>query len=181
MPSPDTADMLYRGAWLDVRRRDGREFMLRNHCKGVAIIVAVTEAGELLLCEQYRVPVGARVLELPAGLIGDAPGLEGETKLDAAKRELLEETGYEARTLTQLAAGPVSPGISSEMMDVFYTDRLIRRHEGGGDDSEAITVHAVRLEEVPAFIRSCEQNGIMADLKLFMGLYFAQLQHSKTS
>ena len=71
-------------------------------------MVAVTAENELLLVEQYRPPPNARVIELPAGLAGDDDG--AETLTDAARRELLEETGYHAGSLVKVAEGPASAG-----------------------------------------------------------------------
>ena len=62
----------YRGRYLSLLERDGWEFASRCNASGVVVLIAITDAGELLLIEQYRKPVQAPVVELPAGLVGDA-------------------------------------------------------------------------------------------------------------
>lgn len=169
-PSKET---LFSGNWLDVVHEQGREYMVRKICTGIAIIIAINDDGKLILTEQYRVPVHGRVLELPAGMAGDEVGKEDERVIDAAKRELLEETGYEAATIRQVAEGPIFSGISSEVMTFFYTDDIKKIGEGGGNESEDITVHEVPLEEVEVYISQKEADGMLIDPKLYMGLYFA--------
>jgi len=167
MSTPET---LFSGDWLDVCRAEGREYMVRKICTGVAIITAVTDQHELILTEQYRVPVQSRVLELPAGMAGDEKGKEQESIEEAAKRELLEETGYEALELIKEAEGPISPGISSETMTFFFTQKVVKRHAGGGNESEDITVHTVPIHRIHEFMDEARQRGIMIDPKICMGL-----------
>ena len=85
----------FEGRYLSLRERDGWEFASRSNASSVVVLVAVTPAEEIVLVEQYRKPVEARVIELPAGLVGDL-GDPDEPILDAAARELEEETGYAA-------------------------------------------------------------------------------------
>ena len=87
-------------------------------------IVAVAD-GRLILTEQYRRPVDARVLDLPAGLI------EKFSAEETAKRELEEETGFACDGVDLLASGPTSPGITSEIVR-FYRARNARPHGKGG-------------------------------------------------
>jgi hypothetical protein len=61
----------YKGRFLGLKERDHWEYAYRTNASGVVVLVPVTDAGELVLVEQYRIPVKSRVLELPAGLVGD--------------------------------------------------------------------------------------------------------------
>ena len=92
----------------------GWEFVERVGSSGVVSIVAVTDAGELVLTEQVRRSVGGPVIDLPAGLVGDEKGAHDESFLAAARRELLEETGFAARRFVLLGESPTSPGLTSE-------------------------------------------------------------------
>ena len=92
----------------------GWEFVERVGSSGVVSIVAVTDAGELVLTEQVRRSVGGPVIDLPAGLVGDEKGTRDESFLAAARRELLEETGFAARRFVLLGESPTSPGLTSE-------------------------------------------------------------------
>lgn len=150
---------------------EGWEYVERPRVSGIAVIVAVTREDRLLLVEQYRRPVGGRVLELPAGLAGDVAGHEGEDLADAARRELLEETGYEAGTMTPLAQGPPSVGVTSEVVTFFRAEGLRKAGPGGGDGTEAIVVHEVPSREVDAFLRSRAAGGLLVDPKVYAGLY----------
>lgn len=87
---------------------------------GAVAVVALDEAGQVLLIRQYRHPVGRLLWELPAGLRDVA----GEPLHLAAARELLEETGYQAADWRVLVDFYSSPGISTERIRVFLAQDL---------------------------------------------------------
>jgi ADP-ribose pyrophosphatase len=159
-----------------MRSRGGWEYATRNIARPAVGIVAVTDAGDVVLVEQHRPPVGRKVIELPAGLSGDIVGQEDEALLEAAKRELLEETGYVAERWTELLAGYSSPGLTDESITLFLAEGLQQAGPGGGDPSESITVHEVPLDDVLAWLNS---KSAVADLKLLAGL-FAASEHLRS-
>ena len=161
---------VYAGRHLSMRIRGGWEFAVRNTPRPAVGIVAVTDAGNVVLVEQHRPPVDRTVIELPAGLSGDIAGNEDESLLDAAQRELLEETGYAAGRWTELVSGYSSPGLTDESLTLFLAEDLKREGPGGGDQGESIVVHEVPLAEVFTWLK---QQGATADLKLLAGLYAA--------
>ncbi len=164
--------MLAEGRFARLVAQDGWEWVERVNSSGAAVIVAVTENSELLLVEQYRIPLGRPVIELPAGLAGDIAGSEHEDLAEAARRELLEETGYEASRMTPLVEGPSSAGLASETYTMFLAREAHRVGLGGGDHSEDIRVHVVPLDQVPAWLEAKRGDGIMVDPKVYAGLYF---------
>src|SRR6476469_7394985 len=94
-------EILYEGPWLRLVRRGHWESCERTHGQGMAvIIVACTPQDDVLFVEQYRVPLGARTIEMPAGLVGDDHATD--TLEDAARRELIEETGWKAADVNVL-------------------------------------------------------------------------------
>ena len=161
---------LHRGSHLSLVARGHWEFATRNLQSPAVGIVAITDDGNIVLVEQFRPPVGRTVIELPAGLAGDLPGEEDEALLEAAKRELLEETGYTARQWTELSGGYSSPGLTDESIVLFLAEGLQKQGAGGGDGSEQITVHEVAFPQVAQWL---QRNNAVADLKLFAGLYSA--------
>jgi len=163
--------VLSQGRHLRFVADDGWEYVERNVVTGIAVIVAVTGEGRLLLVEQYRPPVRQRVIELPAGLAGDEPGLESEELATAAARELLEETGYEAETMIELVSGPPSVGVSSEVITFFRAEGLRRTGPGGGAGSESIVLHEIELDRVDAFLAEKAGQGLLVDPKVYAGLY----------
>ncbi len=82
--------ILCEGKFLALVKEGRWEYVDRIGSTGAASIVAVTDEQKLLLVEQHRIPVHARTIELPAGIVGDEPGGTSETLAEAAKRELLE-------------------------------------------------------------------------------------------
>jgi ADP-ribose pyrophosphatase len=172
MPSVAGRRILAEGRFLRFVEEDGWEFVERPAVTGVAVVVAVTAERRLLLVEQYRPPVGAHVIELPAGLVGDVPGAEGEELAVAARRELLEETGYAADGMTPLAAGPPSVGVSSEVVTFFRASGLRRAGPGGGEGAERIALHEVPLAEAAAWLEARARAGLLVDPKVWAGLYF---------
>lgn len=164
---------LGQGKWLRLIDDGGWEYVERRRTTGIAVIVAVTDAREMLFVEQYRKPVAATCIELPAGLAGDIAGQEDEALLVAARRELIEETGYDAREWEVLSSGPPSAGLSSEIITFVRAEGLKRKGAGGGDDSEEIVVHVVPLRNVRRWLRTKADAGALIDPKVWAGLFFA--------
>lgn len=155
-----------------MKERDHWEYAYRTNASGVVVIVPVTEAGELVLVEQYRVPVNSRVMELPAGLVGDDAD-PGESLQQAAQRELIEETGFRAASFQELLTCPSTPGMSDEIVTIYFASGLQRVGPGGGDGSEDIIVHIVPLVEVEGWLEARLAEGILLDPKIYAGLFWA--------
>lgn len=153
--------------------REGHwEYVDRVNATGAALILAVTPEQKILLVEQYRIPVHTRTVELPAGIIGDEPGLSAELHAEAARRELLEETGYAAEHIEALTTGPACSGITSERVTLFRATGLRRTHKGGGVAHEDITVHEVMLDEIVPWLEAKARTGVLIDPKVYAGLFF---------
>jgi ADP-ribose pyrophosphatase len=165
-------ETLFNGRWLVLRRRGTWEFVERVNPRGAVIIVALTPADELLLVEQYRVPIARRTIEMPAGLVGDRAGGEDEGFLESAARELEEETGWRAGRLEIVMGGPSSAGMSTELMTFVRAFDLTEVGPGGGDASEEILVHRVPRARCAAFLAAKMAEGYAIDPKLYAGLYF---------
>jgi ADP-ribose pyrophosphatase len=163
----------YHGRYLDLLERDGWEFASRSNASGVVVIVAVTGEGEIVLVEQYRKPVQASVIELPAGLVGDLNDPD-ESILDAAHRELEEETGFRAAHMELLMACPSSAGMSDEVITFVLATGLQRVGPGGGDASENIEVAVVPLDRIDHWLALQQGAGKPMDPKIFAALYWLQ-------
>lgn len=169
-PFPRT--VVYTGKFLALVKEGHWEYAHRTNATGAAIIVAVTDEQKLLLVEQYRIPVHARTIELPAGIIGDEPDSAAEAHAEAARRELVEETGYEAGHIEALTHGPASGGLASETVTLFLATKLHRVGVGGGVAHEDITVHEVPLRDIDDWLAAKAKTGCLVDPKIYGGLYF---------
>jgi ADP-ribose pyrophosphatase len=169
---------VWEGKFLRIKVSGRWEYAERPNSPAGIVIVAVTPEGHLLLTEQYRIPVGKNTVELPAGLAGDEQ-YRGEEYLEAAKRELREETGYEAGHWEELAGGPPSAGLSNEMVVFFRAAKLRRVGAGGGEGPEDIKVHHVPLEEVPRWLKEKQRQGLLIDPKIYVGLFFLNNPENK--
>jgi len=161
----------YCGNYLAIKERDGWEFASRTNARGVAVVIPVTESGQLVLVEQYRIPVQRRVLELPAGLVGDGDN-PTESMLDGALRELEEETGFRASEMARVLRCPSTAGLSDEMITFFLARGLRRTGPGGGDSSEEIEVHLVDLNKADEWLAQREASGVYLDPKIYAALYW---------
>lgn len=161
------------GRYLRLVRRGTWEYVTRVSGPNVVAVVPITDDGRVLLVEQHRVPVGRTCIEIPAGLVGDHGSPEGESMEAAARRELLEETGYEAERLIELAGGPTTPGLSDETMTFFLATRLRRVGAAVGDGHEEITLHEVPLAGLREWLEKMAAAGKAADVKVYAGLALA--------
>lgn len=157
--------IVYEGKHVIVLERDGWEFVERKKAKTAVVILARTAEGKIVLTEQFRRPVDARVIDFAAGLVGDK-GNEDEAA--TARRELEEETGYRCDAVERLASGPTSPGITSETIAFFLASGL----ERVGSGEEEITVHEVAPDAIEEWLRARERDGALIDIKVWAGLHF---------
>lgn len=163
------AETRYEGKYIRMVARDRWEYAERTNCHSVVVVVAV-DGNDLLVTEQFRVPVGRTVLELPAGLAGDVEGAADEDGSEAARRELIEETGFDAREVTFLASGPSSAGLSNETVSFYHARGLKRVSDGGGIGDERIVVHRVPLTRAVAWLREATERGHIVDPKVYAAL-----------
>lgn len=163
---------LHQGRFLRLVRDRHWEYVQRVNSSGAAFIAAVTDAGELLLVEQERLPLQARTIELPAGMIGDDAGFADESIEASALRELEEETGYRGARAEILLSGPVAAGMTSEMLHLVRIHELQRVGDGGGVDGENIQVHRVPLTEIDAWLQARAAEGLLVEPRIYAALYF---------
>ena len=166
------AILLKRGKYMDFWREGYWEYVKRNNCTGIVIVLAVTTKNELILTEQFRVPVGKKVIEFPAGLANDLDLVKRESLAQAAKRELFEEAGYTARRIVKIFEGPTSGGSSADIITIMRAYDLRKVSAGGGDHTEAIKVYTVPLSKVERWLVQKRQAGSLVDPKIYAGLYF---------
>ena len=129
----------------------------------------MTPEDKVLFVEQFRIPLQARTIEMPAGLVGDVDS--GESIEQSAIRELEEETGWTAEHAQVLMIGPTSSGASSEKIAFVRASGLRKVGAGGGDPSEDITVHEVPRSAAAAWLAGKLGQGYELDAKLWAGLW----------
>lgn len=138
------------------------EAVERINCEGIVAVVPFTGSGTVLMIRQFRPPVSGYVVELPAGLCDI-----GESFEEAAARELIEETGYSARSLTYLMKGPMSSGASSEILNVYVATDLTFVGIGKRDETEKIEVLEVSLANLGSELIRLQEEGNYIDLKIY--------------
>lgn len=160
---------VYRGSFIDVFVQDvtlpnGKKIHPHEYVdhKGAVAILPIVDDEHIIMIRNYRFVVDKVLWELPAGLIDD-----GESLATAARRELLEETGYAAETVDPLMNFYTSPGFCNEEIHVFTAKNLT--HEGQRlDDGEDISVEIVSWRQVLEMIRT----GAIVDAKTLAALLF---------
>ena len=170
MPEIET---LFSTRWLAMYRIDTWDFVCRPQTDSCVGILAETPEQEIVLIEQFRVPVQRRVIEVPAGLVGDEEEFAGESLAETARRELLEETGYAAESMELLVKSPTSAGMTSEYTFLFHATNLTRHHDGGGVSGEDIAVHLVPKSNLRAWLKQKESEGLAIDFKIHAAMWAA--------
>jgi ADP-ribose pyrophosphatase len=165
----DQAKTMCEGKYLRLVRRGHWEYAERTNAGSAVIVIAVTPENKLVFVEQFRIPMNANTIEMPAGLVGDVDA--HDTLEEAARRELLEETGWLASEVKVLMVGPTSSGMSNEVVAFVRARGLTRVHAGGGDETENITVHEVPVADAPRWLAAKMAEGYGMDAKLWAGLW----------
>jgi ADP-ribose pyrophosphatase len=164
LPPPE---VMWEGKYVRAVRRGKWEYAGRTNDIRAVVILAEYE-GRVILIDQPRVTLGARCVELPAGLIGDEdPEATVET---AAVKELEEETGFTAERVERLGDFYASPGMLSESFTLVRAHGVRRIGDGGGDDNEDINVHLIARSDIPNFLEQKRAEGFAIDVKLLIFL-----------
>lgn len=164
-------EVKWQGKFIAAKQRGRWEYVGRSRGIKAAVILAIEEAADgryVILVDQFRVPLGKRCIELPAGLVGDHG--EDEDASIAAMRELEEETGYSAEGMENLGEYYSSPGMVSESFTLFRALKLTRIGDGGGVDGEDILVHRVALSGLSSFLSEKRAEGYAIDVKMLLML-----------
>jgi ADP-ribose pyrophosphatase len=158
-----------------IRNEATGQAVTRSHLRhpGICVIAPISDDGSIVLMRQYRYAADEYLWELSAGTLEgreeNARMIPTETPEECARRELLEETGYEARVWEKVCECYVMPGIGDELLHVFFARGLTRR-EQSLDEGEIITeLRAFSPEELRAMI----ERGEIRDAKTLVGLFYA--------
>jgi len=143
-------ELRWQGRFIAAKTRGRWEYVSRTRNIRAAVILA-TDDGHVILVEQFRVPLGRRTIELPAGLVG-------------------EETGYRAGQIETLGEFYSSPGMVTEAFTLFHATALEKVGAGGGVGDEDITVHRVALTEIDAFLAAKRGEGFGIDTRMLLFL-----------
>jgi ADP-ribose pyrophosphatase len=158
---------MWEGKYISALKRGRWEYVSRTGSTNAVVILAEHD-GKVILIEQYRVPVGRRCLELPAGLVGDED--EHATIEGTAVKELEEETGFTCEHVERLGEFQSSPGMVAESFTLVRAHGVRKVGDGGGTEHEDIAVHLVTREDIPAFVQSRRDAGSAVDVKLLLFL-----------
>lgn len=171
MTDSEEERIVWQGKFVTAKVRGKWEYVSRAQGIRAAVILAIDTddlgVQHAILVEQFRVPLGRRCIELPAGLIGDGEDLDEAAEL-AGARELEEETGYAAARMENLGEFHSSPGMVTESFTLLRAHGLTKVGPGGGTPGEDITVHRVPLAELADFIAARRALGDAIDVRLLM-------------
>lgn len=148
-------DTLFRHRLFELRREQlerpggGRREALVLDAPAWVNVVALGDDQRVLLVRQWRFGIGAPTLEIPGGMVDP-----GETPLDAARRELLEETGFVAARWSELGAVDPNPAFLTNRCTTFLAEGLERVGEPVGDGEEEIEVESAAVGELAALVAS---------------------------
>lgn len=146
-PGPDLGILNVRFDWLKHPTEDRTLKRLVLESVDWINVVALTEDGQSVMVEQYRFGVGSCTLETPGGMVDS-----GETPLQAAQRELKEETGYSGGRWKSLGAVQPNPAIHSHLCHHFLAEGVTKNDSQDLGQGEAIAVHLYTIDQVRSAI-----------------------------
>ena len=161
--------VMWQGKYVSALKRGRWEFVSRTGSTNAVVVLAEHE-GKVILIDQYRVPLGRRCLELPAGLVGDED--EHATVEETAVKELEEETGFTCDRVERLGDFHSSPGMVAESFTLVRAHGVRKVGDGAGTEHEEIDVHLVAREDIPAFVAERRGQGVAVDVKLLIFMNF---------
>ncbi len=159
-------EIVWQGKFITTKKRGRWEYVGRARGIRAAVILAVDDEDHVILVDQYRVPLGRRCIELPAGLVGDSDDNPDENTALAGARELEEETGYRPGRMEVIGEFFSSPGMVSESFTLLRAHDLVKVGEGGGVENEDITVHRVPLAGIMETVERFRKEGYAIDVKI---------------
>ena len=164
----ESEQIVWQGKFLTTKTCGRWEYVSRARGIRAAVILAIDPEDHVILVEQYRIPLGKRCIELPAGLVGDSEEVAGEDAAAAAARELEEETGFRAARMENIGEFYSSPGMVTESFTLLRAHGLTRVGEGGGTEGEDITVHRVPRAAISAAVAQWRADGMGIDTRLLL-------------
>jgi len=168
------AEVLHDSFYSEEQVASTRETMERGDA--VAVLLHETDTGSLLFVNQFRYPVTKNdtgwLIELPAGKIE-----EGEDAADCARREVLEELGYETNTLESICHCYMSPGGSTERTFIFYAEvtAASKTAKGGGLSLEKEDIQLYR--HAVNSLREALASGFFNDAKTLLAIQWFLLEY----
>jgi ADP-ribose pyrophosphatase len=169
-PKPNKSELIYQGRVFKLFRDN---VTLQNNRSvnldvirhpGAAAIVALTDHNEIFLLKQYRYAAGGFIWEIPAGTVDP-----GESPLECAQREIVEEAGVSADSWDKIGEITPVPGYSDERIHLFLAQDLKGARQDL-DDDEIIDIHKINFKEVLSMVYS----GEISDAKTIAGIFLAQ-------
>ncbi len=137
------------------------------HKRDFALTIPILQSGEFVMVEQYRYPVKAVTLEFPKGSANP-----NEQLIDCAKRELSEETGYQAKNIKSLGQYYLAPGIMDQSFEVFLATNLIPGKQNLDASEQGLTVKLIKSSNIESLI----QNQTIKDIETITSYFIYKLQ-----
>ena len=169
-------ETLWKGKYLETvlityKDKNGKirnwEAVNRINTTDVVVIIPITQNREILLIRQFRPALDSYAIEFPAGLVEPAEGL-----LESAKRELIEETGYESENLILLSEGVISTGVNMEKWNIVVAQNIKEapaelKKKYPADENEDIEIFFVPLDSLYSALESFRAKGNEVDLRIY--------------
>jgi len=158
----------------DKKKRGVWEMVKRKTYGPVVSVAAITPKNELVINRAYRISLKRYIIELPAGIMDK----KGEPAIKTARRELLEETGYDVKTLKKFVVSPANSGLLGENIVVYLGTGAFWKQPQRPEDSEYLEVLKIPLRDFPKFARTLPAHTTL-DMKIPLVYFLLSPQGKK--